>query len=125
MGSRFLSVFCKLNGWNPDPSIKDGAQSKFASHLHLSKQYISELLHTKKGISADAMMRIILYLGMENRDWSRLFYFRRDPAVLDETHQSYNQAKLLGQMPYAWASPSAELRRQDNPNVEEQSCIYP
>ena len=98
----------KTHGWK-----NHGAITKFAECLGITRQYADMLVKQKAGCSADAMRRILKFLGIKNGEcWCHVFSFHEDMDV-DPKHPIYNSFKHDGAVPYEEYSDSAELRKKD------------
>ena len=117
----YRSFFLKKTTWDAIRYSRGwperGAITRFATELHVCRQYAWDIVTQRTGCSTNVMNKIINILGLpHDACWCHLFD-RVSMRNVDRNHPIFNQMKYQGEMPYSHLSPSANARRRDY-NVE-------
>jgi plasmid maintenance system antidote protein VapI len=105
-----VDLIKQVKGWRNDSEVAEG--------LGYAREYVNKLKNQKKPVTVDVISRIAAATGNLSGSWHVFYDFKKVAAEINPDSPSFNRKKYFGEVPYRPFSPSAELRRLDNPNIE-------
>lgn len=106
-----FETLAKLRGWT-------SKYSNLAEATGLTRSYVRRVILGQERMSDHFMIQYIIVSGANPdnpKEWGSLF---KIIPINERNEMSFNYPKLRGHIPYKRLSLAAEMRRQDNPEVE-------